>query len=203
MPGCRVQGRGDTVTPEDTRTDPDRLRHTLHHLCLDWLLLHTTLPHPPRGARTRTSNVRCYGHPAEWASDMAATIAAILTSWHDLLAEHRSETPPPKAPNEQIRILAAWKYLEPRCHQLCQIVDSEALDELPALHNHIRTVLQLNPARYLLPIPCPGCELRTLSRETGAGRDLIMCGNCGWHCTDSHYGWLIHMTLDAVNTAAV
>lgn len=184
------------------KMDPRKLRRTVYWLTLDWIHLRATLPLPPK-ARGRASNLREYGHPAEWASDKAAEIVDILASWHDLLAEHRNERPPPKGAEER-RIVAAWKYLEPRCEQLVEVVDNEDLRELPDLHNKIRRALGYNQPKYTLPIPCPNmdCGLRTLIRIVGVGQDFISCDSCGYTIKEIHYPLLIRMALDSLISGA-
>lgn len=77
--------------------NPKHLRRTLYWLALDWIHLRDAMPSPMRGTDSgRRSNSRVYGHPAEWASDKAAEITDLLSSWHDLMAEHRNEKPPPR-----------------------------------------------------------------------------------------------------------
>lgn len=185
------------------KVNPDKLRHDLYWLALDWVHLHNHLPIPPLRRVERTSNTREYGHPAEWASDRAADIADILHSWHDLLAEHRAETPPPNG-SEQVRVVAAWQYLETRCDQLAYLVDPDDLREIPDLHFEIRRRLGHTNPKYTLPIPCPNdeCGLRTLARITTVGRDWIECGACGYAVKEEHYPLLIRMTLDTLIDSA-
>lgn len=203
---------------------PKRLRQTIYWLTLDWIHLQS-MPSP--GAQSvrsweegRRSNVVQYGHPAEWASVKAAEIADTLTSWHDYLAEHRNETQPRRkrmrlnddgddvwtwAVNQRQRMVKAWKYLEPRIEQLVELVDAEALKELPDLHFGIRRALGSWVPKYTLPIPCPNdeCGLRTLIRIQGVQQDFISCDSCGYMIKAVHYPLLIRMTLDAlVNEAA-
>lgn len=193
----------DTTNTKPKRMHPNQLRETFYRLALDWYQLHNQLPTPPHRETTRRTTTRTYGHPAEWASDKAAEIANILTSWHDLLAEHRKETPPPTG-SEQTRVVAAWKYLEPRCEQLTELVDYHDLKELPDLHHRIRNTLGYNQPRYTLPVPCPAteCGLRTLTRRVGIGQDFIICDHCGYTVKDdeagNNYRWLIRVCLDTL-----
>lgn len=188
--------------PDDkpARMNPRHLRRTLYWLALDWVNLKTHLPTPPAstGGR-RASSRKEYGHPAEWASDKAAEIVDKLTGWHDYLAEHRNETPPPHGA-EQHKLVAAWKYLEPRCEQLTEIVEAEALKELPDLHHAIRRILGHNAPKYTLPIPCPNdeCQLRTLARVQGIGQEFITCDACHYTIRETYYPLLIRMTLDTL-----
>lgn len=193
-----------TVEQAPKRMNPKHLRQTIYWLTLDWIYLRSTLPTPPHNDNiTRRTTTRSYGHPAEWASDKAAEIVDILTSWHDLLAEHRRETPPPNGA-EQHRIVSAWKYLEPRCEQLVELIDYADLKELPDLHHRIRHTLGYTNPSYTLPVPCPSCDLRVMQRTVGMGRDYIACGNpdCTYVVHDDpeghNYRWLIRVCLDTL-----
>lgn len=184
----------------ETKLNPDRLRHNIWQLVLDWILLHNQLPTPTKSQEGRRTTNREYGHPAEWASDKAAQIAHTLTSWHDLLAEHRGETQPAQNQSEQAKIIAAWKYLQCRTEELCDLIEPEALHEIPNLHHSIRRTLGYTNPPQALPMPCPhpGCELRTLQRHIRVGADYIQCGNCGWTADETHYPLLIRITLDTL-----
>lgn len=199
--------------------NPRHLRRTLYWLALDWLNLDAHLPTPQYGRGTRTSNTKEYGHPSEWASDKAREVVDMLTSWHDYLAEHRNETRPRRkkmganndgddiwtwAVNDRARLISAWKYLEPRLEQLVELVDKEALDELPELHNKIRRALGHHAPKYTLPVPCPNedCSLRTLVRIQGIGQDFISCDSCGYTIKEVHYPFLIRMILDTLLSGA-
>lgn len=210
----------ETTTEPPKRMNPNKLRQTIYWLTLDWLYLTTHMPIPSTNDPTRRrSNAREYGHPAEWASTQAAEIADILTSWHDDLAEHRGETRPRKARtrrkddgtdawiwavNQRQRITTAWRYLEPRIEELCQLHDHETLEELPNLHYRIRRALGHTKPRYTLPVPCPStdCGLRTLERCIGIGQDFIICGACGYTVRDdpagNNYRWLVRVCLDTL-----
>lgn len=190
-----------TTTTEPAPANPEHIRHDFYRLALDWVNLHTNLPKPLRTDDTRPPAYRDYGHPAEWASDKAAQIAAILHDWHDLVAETRNETPPPP-PNtaEIIRVTKAWKYLEPRIEQLVTIVDPEALTEIRTLHNQIRAALGHTNPKQVLPAPCPSqdCGLRTLSRSVSVGHDIIVCASCGYTVREEYYPHLVRVLLDTL-----
>lgn len=191
------------IAPEKPkRMNPKKLRGIMFWLALDWIHLHRNMPTPPR-AEGRGSQSKIYGHPAEWASDTAADIVDKLTAWHDFMAEHRNETPPPTG-GEARRLVAAWKYLEPRCEQLVELVDHDDLKELPVLHYRIRRTLGASTPKYTLPVPCPNneCELRTLVRVQGIGQDFICCDACGYTIKEAHYPFLIRMTLDTFLSGA-
>ncbi|MCT7361213.1 hypothetical protein [Mycolicibacterium llatzerense] len=204
-----------TDTPTEERMKPRHLRRTLYWLALDYLHIAENMPMPATGRGQRTSNTKEYGHPAEWASVKAAEIADDLTSWHDFLAEERAERQPRRkrmgrnddgddiwtwADNQKSRVVAAWKYLEPRCEQLVDLVPKEALEELPSLHNSIRRALGQHAPKYTLPVPCPNdeCGLRTLIRVQGIGQDFITCDSCGYTIKEVHYPFMIRMILDTL-----
>ena len=192
------------MTETDNHIPSDKLRHYFHQLLLDWIHLHTTLPTPLQSENARRQPIREYGHPAEWASDTKAKIVDLLTEWHTMLAEHRNETPPPTGA-EQVRINAAWRYLEPRCDQLASLIEREAFTELKDLHHEVKRRLGYTNPHYNLPIPCPNdeCGLRTLQRRIAVGTDLIICGSCGYTIREEHYPLFSRMMLDTlIDTAS-
>jgi hypothetical protein len=200
----------------------------MYWLIQDWIDLHSTLPIPAGNNGGRSSNVRAYGHPAEWASDKTRQIADLFWSWHDLEAERRDETRPKpivdstgrRSRTEQQVIVAAWRYLEPRIDDMLAAhspfdqlrvpyawdwaIDDEAFTELFDVHREIRAGTGRTRPRYTLPIPCPNsdCGLRTLQRIAGIGQDFIVCDACGYSIKDQHYPLLIRMTLDTLIGAA-
>lgn len=213
-----AQPAGDVVAEKPKRMNPNQLRRTIYWLTLDWIHLRTDIALTSGNGAQRTSNVKDYGHPAEWESDTARDIVDKLSEWHDYLAEQRNETQPRRkrmrlnddgndvwawAVNEKQRLVAAWKYLEPRCEQLVELVEKEALQELPDLHHRIRKTLGQYVPKYTIPVPCPNpeCGLRTLMRVMGVGQDFITCDACGYTIKDVHYPLLIRMTLDAFLTS--
>jgi len=192
------------AAPEPKPANPQHVRRDFYRLALDWIHLHTQLPTPAhtQGRRAKTQE---YGHPAQWASDKAAQIADLFHEWHDLMAEHRNETPPPPPTSaEKIRVTRAWKYLEPRIEQLVTIVEAEALKEIPQLHHQIRNALGLNKPHEILPMPCPNshCGLKTMCRTINVGTDTIRCATCGYTVHDDpdgrNYQWLIRVCLDTL-----
>jgi hypothetical protein len=187
------------------QTIADKTRQAFYHLALDWIDLHTRLPSPAHtDQQARRATSREYGHPAEWASDKTAQIADLFWSWHDMLAEERNEHKPPERTAEFIRVTNAWRYLEPRFDQLVEMVDEDALNEINDLHYGIQRSLGKSYPPVILPVPCPQeeCRLRTLQRQVAVGRDLIVCGNCGYTVKEDHYPFLVRLTLDAIIDAA-
>lgn len=187
----------------------DKIRRNFYLLALDWVHLRTHLPAPAHSEKGRRPKIREYGHPAQWASDRAAEIAAMFNSWHELLASYRNETPPPPSTAaEQVRVVKAWNYLEPRFEQLVEVVELEALGEVSDLHFKIRRALGLSQPLQVLPVPCPNgeCQLRTLTRTISVGRDHITCGTCGYTVVDDvegkNYEWLARVMLDILIDSA-
>ena len=215
-----------TQVPKKLRTfDADWLRRNLYWLTQDWIHLSGKLPVPSGGGGERSSNVRVYGHPAEWASDTSRRIADLFWSWHDLEADRRGETRPSpmfdaggrRVRSERQVIVASWKYLDPRLEGMLAahvpfaelrvpfcwepVVEDEAFQEIFDLHRQIRSRIGHTRPTYTLPIPCPNseCGLRTLQRRPGmAGQDFITCGACGYAVKDSHYEFLIKVMLDTL-----
>lgn len=179
-----------------------RLQLHLYWLTLDWLTLATTFPMPARRTTAgRAAPTREYGHPAEWASDTAALIAHTLHGWHEALAEHLHETPPPTTDTaESTRVTAAWHYLNPRTAALLDYAGEDAADEIRELHNKIRTTLGHTRPRYVLPTPCITCGLRTLTRTAAMSgqADFILCEACGHTIRDTDYPQLIRSALNTI-----
>ncbi|WP_405137556.1 hypothetical protein [Nocardia sp. NBC_01388] len=182
-----------------------RFARTLGWLVMDWVGIHTALPMPARrGRQERRTAQKVFGHPAEWASDTAAEIGAVLNETHDSLAEYLGETPPPHPGiTERLRVRAAWNYLECRIDKLA-LTDfgGDAATEMRDLHNQVRSRLGLTRPRQLLPTPCPVCELRTLFRSIDIGRDYIECGGCGHVIGEEHYPFYTRMVLDTILDSA-
>lgn len=182
------------------------IRRDFYRLALDWVHLRTYLPKPIAQENTRRSNYQQYGHPAQWASDKSAEITELFRSWHDMLAEKRNETPaPPRTSAEVVQVVKGWRYLEPRFHQLIEMVEEEALREVGELHREIRSALGFSKPRQVLPIPCPSveCGLRTLTRNIGVGKDFIVCATCGYTVPEAYYPLFVRIALDSLIESAV
>lgn len=206
---------------------PHRLRRELYWLTQDWILLSRSLPTPSGGGGERTSNVRVYGHPAEWASDQCRQIADLFYGWHEMVSTRRGESIPApittpsgmRVRSERQVIVAAWRYLEPRLEwmlaertPLDEMLmpapwlwewrwEDEAFRELFDLHRQIRSRTGQNTPTVTLSIPCPNstCGLRTLQRSPGMkGQDYIVCGSCGYTVKDEHYQFLVKVMLDTL-----
>lgn len=201
-------------------TFADKTRKDFYELILDWIHLHNHLPKPAKTSQQTRHGTREYGHPSQWASDKAALIADILTSWHDMLADYRGETRPPNRlthgtnsyhttiiaqPSQLIRITQAWRYIEPRIEQLCELVEPEAFREIRDLHHGIQRTLGQNNPKIILPFPCPApeCGLKTLQRDILVGQNgHIICGSCGYTQREENYQFMIGVILDTLIAAA-
>lgn len=187
----------------EEKPHPKKVRLDFYRLALDWVHLHTHLPRPI-STPGRSSKYRDYGHPAQWASDKAAQIAGMFQSWHDLVAEERSETPPPRNCAELVSVVKAWQYLEPRFDQLVTMVEPDALQEIVDVHREVRRALGHTKTRQIMPIPCPNpdCGLLALTRTIAVGKDYIQCGSCGYTIADSYYPLLVRIALDTLIESA-
>lgn len=178
-----------------------RFARLLGWLVMDWVHLSTLLPTPTRRPQERVTRGRqVFGHPAEWASDTAAEIAAVLNEHHDALAEHLGQTPAPhQGVSEHRRVRAAWEFLECRIDRLAATdFGADVAVEMRDLHGQVRSRLGLTRPRQLLPTPCPACELRTLFRSVDAYNDSIDCGSCGHVIREEHYPFYTRLVLDTI-----
>lgn len=185
------------------RTIADKTREAFYALALDWVDIHTRLPAPAQtDQHVRRSTSKEYGHPAEWASDKSAQIAAIFWSWHEMMAEKRNEHIPPSSTCEQIRVVNAWKYLEPRFDELVELVDDDAFTEIQALHYAIERGLGKYTPPQQLPVRCQNheCGKRTMFRRIKVGEDLIICASCGYTVPEERYPFLVRIILGELLT---
>jgi len=194
MPRCGGP-RGDPELTALGICDPCRRRYRrlLDDLVLDWATLHHTLPAPAaaRGPRVRTGRPE-YGHPRQWASDLARAIADALDWTSDALRDHLHLTPPPPPVHDEGRRVAhAWRTLTTSLDALCTFPGAAAAAwELDDLHGQARRGLGLTRARTALPVPCPACGTVPVFREVHPdGADDVTCDACGTRTSDTGYAW--------------
>lgn len=183
-----------------------RYGRVLDWLAMDYVTLRTQLPAPTgRGQEPVSGSSREPGHPAEWASDTAALIAAVLNDVEDGLREHLGDDPPPHpGSSEPGRVAHAHRYLSPRVDKLAEYPGAEATaTELTALHGRIRGALGQTRHRQPVAAPCPDCDLLTLYRTVDRSTvDQIECEHCGRTITEQQYGLYARIVLDEALEAA-
>lgn len=186
------------MTEQQPKANPEHIRQDLYRLALDWIYLHTHLPKPTHTENGRRAPNRTYGHPAQWASDKKAEITRLFHGWHHSLALARNETPPTPGPAaEQTRIVKAWNYLEPRLEHLTTLIpQAAAFKPISDLHHQIAGALGFTAqTKQALPIPCPNCNLKTLSRT---GDDNIRCESCRLTINQQDYPALVQKALKQI-----
>lgn len=190
FPRCRDLDGNPRLT-EDTICEPCRRRYarTLTWLREDFEYLARELPKPVGGRSGRGARRVSFGHPAAWASDLKALIAAVFNEVEDELRERAGHgAAPGKWVSEAARVQHAYDYLrlDARIAELCEgdgAADIAA--DFADLHNKIRRQLGLTRQIQRLPVPCPGagCQALGLYREVGR----VWCEICGMTFTDDQY----------------
>lgn len=201
-PGCKnTDGDPELTTEIMCRRCQRRYQKLLEHLADDWLTLHRDLPQPAvRANVVRATTAKTYGHPAEWASDMAADIADRLNGVHSELANHLNATPAPHPGSpEKSKVRQAWAFLRVRIPALVELDwNGDFAIELNDTHRKVRAGLGHTRARQALPVPCPNCGLKTMFRTADPFNDRITCEACEWHTTEEHYPLLARMAIDTL-----
>jgi ribosomal protein S27E len=199
-PGCR-DSDGNAHTTRDVICDRSRYhyRRLLDWIGWDYVTIRATMPKPvSRGARTRSSGSKVYGHPAEWASDTLAEIANLLNGWEDTLREALGHDPAVHPGHvEHRRVALGLNYLTNWFDQLCTFEGAaDAAAEFEQLHHGIRRALGHTGRSEFVKLPCPQCEMLSLFRTISAGRDEIDCRSCGAVVTKAQYGLYTRILVD-------
>lgn len=201
-PGCRDED-GNARLTRDVICEPSRrhYRKILDRLVLHYILLRLTLPKPtsPPGERVMRIVAKEYGHPAEWASDTARAVADQMGDAHDNLAEHLQHDPPPHPGSREYgRVAVAHHYLTVWFDRLCTMPGSaDTAEALYDLDRDIRRGLGKTDPRRHLPVPCPSCELLTLTRSLDSdGTDSVECRSCDHVIRAEHYGLWTRILVD-------
>lgn len=194
-PRCN-NGNGDPRLTTTTICNSCRgfYRRTLDWLIHDYVIIKSTLSAPSTGGDGTkiTTGPKVYGHPAEWASDQARTIARVLNRVHSDLADDDSIPNIATAPEADL-VRLAHHYLTNRFDQLCTFNDAEgAVIDLHELH--VENYRMLGQTRFIqrLPTPCPWCDVVSLARTVGQ----IDCLSCGKVITEAMYEWFGRRILD-------
>lgn len=203
-PGCRDQDGNPNLT-RDVICEPSRrhYRKILDRLALHYVLLRLTLPKPvpPPGERVMRIVAKEYGHPAEWASDTARAIATLFSDTHDALAEHLQHDPPPHPGSREYgRVALGHHHMTQWFAELCTMPGAgDTAEALYDLDRDVRRGLGKTDPRRHLPVPCPQCELLTLTRSLDTdGTDSVECRACDHVIRAEHYGLWTRMLVDDV-----
>jgi len=194
-PGCR-DGNGDPRLTRDVVCEVSRShfrRLITEWLPLDYVTIRATMPTPlagHAGPKVRTTSMRSYGHPAEWASDMLAAVAAALNDAETALRAHLGHAVGlDRSAAEAVRVRHAIRYLDVWWDEFCtapSVGDSAAA--LLELHSRVRRALGQTRLSVHMPAPCPHCDLIMLFRYyQGVGNDIIDCRNCNKALTEPEY----------------
>lgn len=200
-PGCDV-GEGEPALTTQVMCDRSRrhYRRELDWIVMDYVTLKASMPMPvKRGGQQRSSNLKSFGHPAEWASDQAAEIAQALNWIEDGLREHLKHEPPPHPFGDQNRLVDhAYKYLIDRFDDLCTYpAAGDSAEEVHDIHRRVRRLLGQTRFAQRLPTPCPSCDTAALVRTV----DQINCEECGTVIREEHYEFMATVILDELINA--
>jgi hypothetical protein len=205
-PGCRDSDGNPRLT-RDVICDSSRRHYAtiIDRLVLHYVLLRATLPKPvpPPGERVMRIVAREYGHPAEWASDTARSIADHFGETHEALAEHLRHRQPRGLRAESQRVSDAHHYMTVWFAELCTWpAAGDTAEALVDLDRDVRRGLGKTDPRRFLPVPCPNpaCELLGLVREInlGTGEDSVTCHCCGEVIPSERYAWWTRRLLDDI-----
>jgi ribosomal protein L37AE/L43A len=200
-PGCDAgEGQPALTTQVMCGRSRRRYRREVDWIVMDYVTLKMTMPAPvKRGGSIRSSNLRSYGHPAEWASDKAAEIAQALNWIEDGLRDHLGYAPPPNPGVDHNRLVAhAYKLLTDKFDDLCTYpIAGDSATEIHDLHTDVRRLLGQTRFVQRLPTPCPACDTAALVRTV----DQIACEECGEVIKPEHYDFMATVILDELITA--
>lgn len=203
-PRCRDSDGNPRLTAE-TICEPCRnhLGKQLDWLKADYANLKQHFPKPATGERPQIKTAaRTYGHPAEWASDMARAIARNLNRLED---DARADLGEPPGFNhatarESSLVESAHRYLTTRLHRIID-ASADTAEDLAAtvhdLHRTVRRTLGYNRQVQRLPgARCPSCDHAALTKTVGQ----VDCGYCGRIITEDEYDRLAAiLAYDALN----
>lgn len=203
-PGCRdMHGKPNFTRQVICDTSRRHYRRVLDRLVLGYLEIRATLPKPSAGKPDGTvirSSKKEYGHPAEWASDLARLIADQLNEAHDGLADYMHHTPAPHPGNRETgKVACAHRYLSNWWSELCTYpAAADTAIALVDLDRKVRSGLGRSTPRRGLHIPCPECELLTLTRRMDVEESGVDCAGCGKHILEHEYGAWVRGLMDNI-----
>lgn len=170
-----------------------RFRRLIGWVLEDYIEMVALFPTPVVvGPKGRSAGTKEFGHPAEFASDVARDIAALLNSIEDDLRwELDLGNAVPETVRENERVRAAADFLAARFDELCESNGAgRAASRLWDLHRSVRSALGRNERLTRLPTPCPECDMKMLVRvRDGGWEDRVECRfpDCGVQIHPHHY----------------
>lgn len=202
-PRCN-DGTGNPVLTSLGICDDDRarLRTALYRLADDYATLRLGLPAPVvRGVRVRTSTRQEFGHPAEWASQEARSIALLVNDIEDGIREHAGQDPASHPGIYQDRLAQqGFAFLHLHFELLCTYPKAaEAAAAIVDKHRTIRAGLGYTRQADKLPTPCPRCNTVGLV-SLGGNRAVIECQACGHRVRPEHYEYLTKVAAESAVT---
>lgn len=202
FPGCRdAEGNARLTQATICGGCRSRYRKVLGWLALDYTEL-LSLPQPaadPFAEHKRRQLHQEFGHPAEWASDTLAAIAAWFnTAEHDLRCAKGEEPAVHPGHRELRRVVLGWNYLSVRFDDFCELEDAgRHADHAVTLHQKIRRSLGHTRIHYHITAPCPRCNMLTLFRTVDrSSADTIHCRNCDHRVSEDHFAFYVRVLLD-------
>ncbi|MFC3299622.1 hypothetical protein FJV46_10615 [Arthrobacter agilis] len=204
-PRC-TDGEGNPVLTSLGICDNDRIRYgqVIRWLADDYATLRLGLPSPTiRGVRVRTTTREEFGHPAEWASDEARSIALLLNQIEDGLREYSGQEPADHPGIFQDRLaLQGFAYLALHFESLCTYPEAgTAATAIVDKHRTIRAGLGYTRQADKLPTPCPKCNTVGLV-SLGGNRAVIECQACGHRVRPEHYEYLTKVAAETAITTS-
>jgi hypothetical protein len=192
IPGSGIYIEGQPDAPVVLLDPAEKQISLTWQLANYWLELRTQPAQPHIPGRVRGPAVREYGHPQEWASDKAAEIVQLFDRARDMVADACGEPGSADSRSEAARLAAAFAYLHAKRELLPQMLDSDLLRAMLAVHTEISETLGL-----ILHVekrgPCPKCG-EPLSKYTGE-TDLFC--ECGYQVEGDDYEIVARAGLDA------
>lgn len=198
-PRCN-DGQGNPVLTSLGVCDQCRPRYsqTLTWLADDYATLRVGLPSPAvRGVRVRTGAREGFGHPAEWASDEARSVALLVNQIEDGLREYAGQEPADHPGVFQDRLaFQGFGYLGLHFETLCTYPGAAvAATAIVDKHRTIRAGLGYTRQADKLPTPCPRCNTTGLV-ALGGKHTTIECQACGHRVRPEHYEFLTKVAAD-------
>lgn len=182
-------------------TTEHRIARLLDWLVIDYITLRNfpPLPRSDDNGRTSPRGSREYGHPGQWASDRARSIADCLDQTDEALRDHLDHLPPPPRNRAEARVVNhAYISLKARISDLATYPGAEAfIEEATTIHQFIGRTLGYSRQRRTITVPCPSCQMVPVFRTVyDDRRDVIECHHCGREIKENEYGLWAQIVVD-------